>query len=66
MVDTDWSEREIGHLLTRFMHIPDVAERLQRLRGTWPFKATFHCRSTKTRDMAYRKLQGNHHHHAYY
>ena len=52
----DWSGREVGHLLTRFIHYPEIAERLKPLRGKWPFDVQTRCRSTKTRDIAFRKF----------
>jgi len=54
----DWSGREIASLLTRFIHHPEIAERLSRLRGTWPFNDTARCKATNTRDTAYRELAG--------
>jgi len=54
----DWSGREIGSVLTRFIHLPDIAERLARLRGTWPFNVTTRCEATGTRDTAYREFAG--------
>jgi len=57
--DTDvveWSGREIGGLLTRFIHVPEIAERIGQLRGTWPFNETSNCEATNTRDTDYRQL----------
>ena len=53
----DWSGREVGRLLTRFIHTPEIAESLTRLRGTWPFNATAaRCKAINTRDTAYRDI----------
>lgn len=52
----DRSRREIGSLLTRFIHLPEISERLARMRGTWPFNATYHCEARSTRDTDYRNF----------
>ena len=52
----DWSKSEVGRLLTRFIDQPEIADKLRRLRGTWPFNDTYRCDSMNTRDNAYRNL----------
>jgi len=54
--EVDWSGRELGRLLTRYIHDPEIAEKLENLRSTWPFNITSHCRSTNTLDTDYRKF----------
>jgi len=52
----DWTDREVGSLLTRFVHVPEIARRLAELSGTWPFNATYDCEATHTRDDDYRQI----------
>jgi len=52
----DWSGREVGRLLTRFIDDPAVAEQLMRLRGTWPFNVTSRCKQVNTLDTDYREF----------